>query len=236
MFVTDHFVFMHLPKTGGVYVESVCQESLRFPIHHSRRHAKASELPAQFEALPKIGVWRDPWDWYASLFHFAKIARNGATSELVSLASDGFELGFDDALERLLSPDAALVAAYEAKMRSWGGAAKDFECLDSSSMARAKESGLGLMSFLAAEIFPIKLDEEWRFEELKKSFLARVSPLCAERSKFRAAALAPARNASNKPNLALMYGAASIERVAAKERAIIERWGYRPPGSRRSDG
>ena len=229
MFVTEHFVFMHLPKTGGVYVESACQEDLRMPILHSRRHAKACELPKEFEGLPKIGVWRDPWDWYASLFHFAKVARNGATSELVSLASDGFELDFEATLERLLSPDGRLVGSFEARMKAWGGRALDFECLDPSSMARAKESGLGLMGFLAREIFPQKLDEEWRFEQLRKDFLARMSPLCPDRSRLRAAALSPARNASNKPGLEWMYGERSALLVAQKERAIIERWGYKPP-------
>lgn len=211
MFVTDHFVFLHLPKTGGVYVESVCQENLRMPIRHSRRHAKIGELPAEFEGLPTIGVCRDPWDWYASLFHFAKVARNGATSDLVSLASDGFELG---------------------------GRVADFECLDPSSLARAKESGMGLMGFLAQEIFPARLDEQWRFETLRKQMLARLSPLCPDRVKFRAAAVSPARNASNKPGLELTYSARGVAMVAAKEAGAIARFGYSPPrvGMGRSPG
>ena len=232
MFVTEKFVFLHLPKTAGVYVESVCQDVLKMRILHSRRHARARELPPEYEGLPKIGVWRDPWDWYASLFEFARIARNGATSELVSLASDDFELGFEETLERLLAPDEAFIAAYERKMQAWGGRAVDFECLGPDSLRRASESGMGLMGFLAQEIFADKLDVEWRFETIKKQLLGHVSPMCADRAKFRAAAVAQPRNSSNKPGLEMMYSARGRELVAAREAQLISKLGYGPPRAR----
>lgn len=229
MFVAEKFVFLHLPKTAGVYVESVCQDVLKMKILHSRRHAKCSELPSEFSHLPKIGVWRDPWDWYASLFEFAKIARNGATSELVALASDEFNLGFEDTLERLLVPDEAFMAAYEEKMKAWGGRALDFECLGANSLREAKERGLGLMGFLAEEIFPCQLDVEWRFETLKKQMLQHISPMCEDRGKFRAAAVAQPRNSSNKPGLEMMYSPRGRDLVASREAPLIARLGYAPP-------
>lgn len=232
MFITEHFVFLHLPKTAGVYVESVCQENLRMPILHSRRHAKASERPEEHKALPTIGIARDPWDWYASMYYFAKAERNSATSDLIALASDGFERDFESTLPRLLEPDRALVLAYEARMRALGGSVKDFECLDTSSLRRARDRGLGLLGFLAAEIFPARVDHMWRYESLRREMFSFLSPLCPDRGRFRAAMLSPARNASGKPPLDRIYTAASARWVEEREAPWIKEHGYAGPGPR----
>lgn len=229
MFVTERFVFLHLPKTAGIFVESVCQEELRMPILHTRRHARFAELPARFEGLPTIGVWRDPWDWYASLYHFAKGARNEAASEIVALASDGYELGFEETLERLLAPDNAFVSAYEARMRERGGRVADFECMGESSLARQREAGLGLMEFLAGEIFPGRLDVEWSVERLRAQMFSYLSPMCPDRELFRRAMTARPRNASGKPDLSRIYTARAAGLVAGREARLIAKGGYVPP-------
>lgn len=231
MFVTEKFVFLHLPKTAGVFVESVCEQELRMPILHTRRHAKFRDLPARFADLPTIGVWRDPWDWYASLYFFAKKARNEATSEIVGLASDGFHLGFEATLERLLHPDSEFVAAYEARISALGGRVADFECLDRSSLARQRESGLGLMEFLSLEIFPEKLDIEWAVESLRPQMFAYLSPVCPNRELFRKAMTASERNASSKPQLSWIYSPRAADLVECAEPRLVARGGYARPAS-----
>lgn len=229
MFVTKDFVFLHLPKTAGVYFESVCEADLRMPILHSRRHAKFSSLPEEHRAKPTIGIWRDPWDWYASLYFFAKRERNAASSEMVALASDGYRLGFDETVARLLRPDEDFILAYERRMEELGGWVADFECLDPTSLRRAKGSGLGLMSFLASEIFPARLDHEWRFERLFKQMFGYLGSSHPDRQSLRRAMLSPPRNASGKPGLGLAYSQRSIQLVAQAEAPLIARFGYRPP-------
>lgn len=229
MFVTEHFVFLHLPKTAGVYVESVCQENLRMKIRHTRRHAKSSELPEEHKGLPTIGIVRDPWDWYASMYYFAKAERNSATSDLIALASDHFERDFEQTLPRLLEPDLALVKAYEGRMAALGGVVKDFECMDGSSLRRARDKGLGLLGFLAAEIFPARVDHMWRYESLRREMFAFLSPLCPDRQRFRAAMVSPARNASGKPSLDKIYTPASAQWVEQREAAWIKAYGYTVP-------
>lgn len=228
MFVTDHFVFLHLPKTGGVYVESVCRENLRWPVLHSRRHAPISALPQAYANLPTIGVWRNPWDWHASLYFFAQANKNEATSQIVSLASDDFKLGFEATLERLMSPDERLLKSYRERMEATGTLA-DIECLKPDSLERLAESGLGLMSFLAGEIFPERLDHEWRVETLRRDFFTHIKPWATDREKLRQAMTSPARNGSNKPDLRSVYTPGSARLVERHEGALIERLGYARP-------
>jgi hypothetical protein len=229
VFVTDRFVFLHLPKTAGVYVESVCQENLHMPILHTRRHAKASELPVEHKELPTIGIVRDPWDWYASLYFFAKAERNSATSDLVAIASEGFTLDFEKTLPRLLEPDMAFIDAYESRMSFLGGHVKDFECLDVGSLRRARAANMGLLSFLASEVFPQHLDHVWKYESLRQQMFAFLSPLCVDRVRFRSAMVSPARNASGKPSLNLIYTPAAAKWVEQRESDWIARHGYRTP-------
>ena len=229
MFVTKDFVFLHLPKTAGIYFESVCEHELRMPILLSKRHAKFSTLPPEHAGKPAIGIWRDPWDWHASLYFFAKRERNVAASHMVALASEGYRLSFEETLPRLIHPDEAFIAAYEARMRELGGWVKDFECLDVGSLRRAKESGLGLMSFMASEIFPSTLDHEWQFEHLFKQMFGYLGGIGQSRESLRRAMLSPPRNSSGKPSLGLVYTQASLDLVAEAERPLIERLGYKPP-------
>ena len=229
MFATEHFVFLHLPKTAGIFVESVCDEELRMPILHTRRHAPFSELPERFKSLPTIGIRRDPWDWYASLYYFAKRARNEATSEIVALASEGYALGFEATLERMLCPDEKLIRAYELRMRELGGRVADFECMNESSLRRQRDAGVGLMTFLSREIFPEKLDVEWSMERLRPQMFAFLSPMCPDRKRFRQAMAARPRNVSGKPDLSLIYSPFSADLVARSDALLITRGGYLPP-------
>lgn len=228
MFVTDHFVFLHLPKTAGVYVESVCRENLRWEVLHSRRHAPIESLPERFKGLPKVGVWRNPWDWHASLYFFARANKNQATSQIVSLASDDFELDFESTLERLMDPDERFLKAYRERMETLGGI-PDIECLKPDSMERMAQSGMGLMGFLASEIFPAQLDHEWRVETLRRDFFNYIKPWATDRERLRQAMLSPPRNGSNKPDLRGVYTERAARLVEQKEGALIERLGYQRP-------
>lgn len=228
MFVTDHFVFLHLPKTAGVYVESVCKFDLEMPIHHTRRHAVVSELPEQYQHLPKIGVWRNPWEWHASLYYFARANKNEATSEIMQLASENFKWGFEDTLERLMSPDEKLLRDYKERLGQLGRI-KDIECLHENSLEKMAASGKGLMSFLAQEIFPEKLDMEWTVENLQQDFFSYIKPFITDRDKLRKALTASPRNRSDKPNLNMIYTSRGLRWVAEKEKDVIEKFNYLPP-------
>ena len=73
MILTDDFVFLHNPKTGGTFVTEVL-EHLLVPSGrqyvNQYKHGDASNIPLSHSLKPVITNVRNPFDHYASLFHF----------------------------------------------------------------------------------------------------------------------------------------------------------------------
>lgn len=67
MLITPHFVFVHLPKTGGTFIRKVIAEHLQV-VARFDQHACASEIPPEYGGLPIFSVVRNPWDWYVSWY------------------------------------------------------------------------------------------------------------------------------------------------------------------------
>ncbi len=79
MLLTDRFVYVHQPKTGGTFAT----DSIR-RLYGKRRaadgspalkefekHAPCSEIPASHRGLPVLSTFRSPWSRYVSQYHFA---------------------------------------------------------------------------------------------------------------------------------------------------------------------
>jgi hypothetical protein len=56
MFATEHFVFVHLPKTGEAFIKAACDglAVVKIGDHDGR-------VPAEYARLPAFGVVRNPW-------------------------------------------------------------------------------------------------------------------------------------------------------------------------------
>ena len=68
MIVTDKFVFVHLPRSGGTFVSEVIRKF--FPsAHEIGYHLPRSLLPKEYSHLPVLGGVRNPWEFYASWYH-----------------------------------------------------------------------------------------------------------------------------------------------------------------------
>ena len=86
MLVTDQFVFVHVPKTGGGF--------LRAGIHKSMEacdcgaHLPYRQVPPESSNLPTICFRRNPWDWYVSLWAYHK--REGADETFEELLRRAF--------------------------------------------------------------------------------------------------------------------------------------------------
>ena len=74
MLIHDRFVFLHMPKTGGLFVRGVLERELSglwsppdVPrhLHHSR-----FAIPDWATDKPVLAFVRNPWDWYVSWYHF----------------------------------------------------------------------------------------------------------------------------------------------------------------------
>jgi hypothetical protein len=94
MIVTPKFVFIHVPKTGGTFVQSALNKiygskfyqpisedpfnelSKRLklweaPIAHQLiKHAPCNQIPSQYSDLPIISCIRNPFEWYVSNYKY----------------------------------------------------------------------------------------------------------------------------------------------------------------------
>src|ERR687892_1600276 len=68
MIVTDKFVFVHLPRSGGTFVSEVIRKF--FPsAHEIGYHLPRALLPREFCHLPVLGTVRNPWSFYPSWYY-----------------------------------------------------------------------------------------------------------------------------------------------------------------------
>jgi hypothetical protein len=150
MIATPRFVFLHLHKSGGTFVNECL---LRF-IPGSRQlgyHLPWSVLPPQLAALPVLGFVRNPWAYYVSWYSFQ--AAMPQPNTLYRILSDDGLLGFKGTITNMLSLASSpsllgrVVAALPATFVKRG------LNLPAFAAARIAGSGLGFYSFLFQHIF-----------------------------------------------------------------------------------
>lgn len=110
MIVCEQFVFIHLHKSGGTFVNQLLLQCLP-SARQIGYHLPYREVPAEYRALPVLGTVRNPWEYYVSWFFFQ--AAQPRPNALFRLCSDDRRLGFSDTVRRLadLFSDPDLVAA-----------------------------------------------------------------------------------------------------------------------------
>lgn len=119
MIATPRFVYLHLHKSGGTFVNEAL---LRF-VPGARQlgyHLPARLIPHALRKLPVLGFVRNPWAYYVSWYSFQSAREDGGNALFRALSDDGrlnfkqtvrnmLELGSDaPRLDRLLAqlPDA----------------------------------------------------------------------------------------------------------------------------------
>jgi hypothetical protein len=73
MLITKHFLFLHVPRTGGQFIRGLCAQHLprEWVIRNSLGpHTPYREIAADFADLPMLCFVRNPWDWYVSWYHY----------------------------------------------------------------------------------------------------------------------------------------------------------------------
>lgn len=76
MIVTDKLIYLHIPKTAGMFVGRWLRELFPEASDHSpggiRQHASLAEVPAELlDGRTVFATVRRPWSWYVSLYTFA---------------------------------------------------------------------------------------------------------------------------------------------------------------------
>jgi hypothetical protein len=228
MIATDRFVFLHLHKSGGSFVNEFL---LRF-VPSARAlgyHLPRALLPAEYRELPALGFVRSPWSYYVSWYNFQ--AQRQLPNALFRILSADGRLDFSETVRNMLelgSGGARLDALIDALPATYGSNGLN---LPKFALAPIRNSRLGFYSFLYCYLYgdaDPRLSVE-RAEQLRVTLVERLRgfdlPLSSAMRDFISDA--PPRNASRHGPYVDYYSDELRDMVAERDRLIIDRHGYR---------
>jgi hypothetical protein len=228
MIVTPRFVFLHLHKSGGTFVNAGLMRHVP-GAQQIGYHLPRSALPPQFAALPVLGLVRNPWSYYVSWYSFQR--SRPRPNALFQIVSDGGRLDFAGTLRNLLSlgqDDAMLERVIAALPTAYSNQGLN---LPGFALEPIRGSGLGFYSYLYRYMYG---------PDVEAVRLGRMEQLRAELPRMLEAAgqpidqalrdyidTAPALNSSPHGEYVDYYDSASVTLIAERDRSVIDRHGYK---------
>lgn len=227
MIAAPRFVFLHLHKSGGTFVNDCL---LRY-VPGARQlgyHLPHAALPPGLSHLPVLGFVRSPWSYYVSWYAFQ--SSRPQPNPLFRVLSNGGQLGFAATIGNLLNlghDDALLDAVIGVLPASYTNRGLN---LPGPALLPIRASGLGFYSYLHQYLFGgAPRLHVGRMETLRKDLLDSLEavgePASAELRQHLQFA-APS-NVSQHGAYADYYDARLRDLVAARDAQVIDRYGYR---------
>ena len=227
MILTEHFVFLHLHKSGGSFVNEFlmgCVPGARQVGYHLPR----SMIPAAYQQHPIVGFTRSPWSYYVSWYAFQQ--RRPQPNALYRIVSENGTLDFASTVRNLLDLsdngqmlDALCAALPESYTQSGLN-------LPGPALAAIRGTGLGFFSFLYRHIYGGPEGRRYigRMELLRDTLLLTMQavgqPITPAMREF--ALRAPARNVSEHGQYQDVYDAELRDHVARRDATLIANHGY----------
>ena len=226
MIVTDRFVFLHLHKSGGTFVNECL---VRF-VSSARRvgyHLPRSLVPPQFAQLPALGLVRNPWSYYVSWYTFQ--AQKKQPNALFGILSEGGALNFAGTVRNMLNlgyPGSKLDAVLAALPPGYTGRGLN---LPAPALERIRAANLGFYSFLYKYMFDGSgLLHVGRLEHLRvdltQMFNSVGQPVSSGMNTYISSARK--RNISEHADYPGYYDDDLRALVAERDALVIERHGY----------
>ncbi len=228
MILTPRFVFLHLHKSGGTFVNEVLLRHVPGARQHGY-HLPRRLIPAEAGSLPVLGSVRNPWSYYVSWYAFQR-ARPVPNALFRVLSEDG-SLDFRATITRMvtLDEDAALLArAVRALPPHYGNGGLN---LPGPVLASLAGTNRGFYSWLHDYLYS-GAGEPARvacMESLRTGIASLLAEVGEQMTPSLTDALAstPPRNVSEHAPAADHYDAALRDLVARKDATVFETYGYR---------
>jgi hypothetical protein len=212
--ITKHFVFLHMPKTGGVFIEEVCRARLppdALVTHALHRHAPYEEIPDAYRGLPVFYLVRNPWDWYVSWYdHLCRTYRDFPYLRDKPFLRTAFASGANDFKQTVLNACTGRISHQLTPID------------DRRDYYSARFSWIGGEGLRRGAV------EVGRFESLREDFRAFLERHDVPVSAAFAEALRGSRrvNVGERGPYRDYYDAETRDLVAEKARNLIERYDY----------
>lgn len=227
MLVTDRFVFVHLPRSGGTFVSQVIQKF--FPgAHEVGYHLPLSALPAEYSRLPVLGTVRNPWEFYVSWYHHQQ--SNNRRGPLISFLTENRSVGFAGMIRNALNlgEHENLDALIDALPEHFNYKERNIANLTRDMMRRIRGSGMGLYSFRFNEMFGARNDIVFcRVDSLRDDLLAFFMHIGVLSDALRRYVLElDAKNTSEHRHYSAYYTPELADLVALRDRRVIDRFHF----------
>ncbi len=228
MIVTEKFVYLHLHKSGGTFVNE-CLMRFCPSAQMLGYHLPCSMIPAEFAHLPVLGFVRDPWSYYVSWFAFqSQMAQPNA---LFRIVSENRSLDFSQTLRNLLdlgSGSGKLDTLVQHLPKAYGNQGLN---LPGFALEPIRDSGLGLYSYLFEYMYGCKGAQATigRVDSLRTDlldFLERIEDVLTPQLREFIEQAAP-RNTSSHDAFRDYYNEETAALVAERDRLVVERFDYR---------
>lgn len=228
MIVTDKFVFIHLPRSGGTFVTDVIKTF--FPsAREIGYHLPLTALPVEFSNFPILGTVRNPWSFYPSwFFHhgvgnkylplFCSLSENRKLG-FVQTTQNALELGVND--EKLDLAIRGLSEDFEYQKRHVSNLTKEI-------MLKIRGTGLGLYNFRFNQMFGGSYDIHFcRLENLRVDLMDFFEKIGAANDAIYSYVLGlEKKNISEHLHYSTYYTPELTKLVAIRDRSLIEKFDY----------
>jgi len=227
MIVTPRFVFLHLHKSGGTFVNE-CLMRFIPGARHVGYHLPCSMIPAEYVHLPVLGFVRNPYSYYVSWYSFQQ--QRPHPNFLFRVLSDDGRLDFNATLRNMLDLGAGSIRL-DLILRSLPSSYSNQGLnLPNFALAPIRHSRLGFYTFLYRYLYgggakPVTVG---RMEHLRDELLPMLEsvgePISPELRRFVESELP--RNASTHAAYVDYYDAPLRDLVAERDAEVLERHRY----------
>jgi hypothetical protein len=232
MLVTDKFVFLHLPRTGGTFVYDVV--SRFFPsAREIGYHLPRELLPEEYSHLPVLGTVRNPWEFYVSWYchQYSNVKYSPLKNVLFCSLSQNRELDFVQTIRNALSlgvSDDKLDLLIEALPENFQYRERNIPNLTKDLMRKIRGTGLGLYTFRFNQLFGRGDDVFFcRVESLGSDLLAFFDRIGVASNDLRGYLLGlEKKNRSEHLHYSTYYTTELAQLVLIRDRPLIERFGF----------
>jgi hypothetical protein len=228
MIVTDKFVFVHLPRSGGTFVSELIRKC--FPsAKEIGYHLPRTLLPKEYCHLPVLGAVRNPWDFYVSWYYH--VWPRDAETTLVSWATDNGKAGFAGTTMNVLNlgtNNQRLDALLERLPADVDYRGKHIPNITQNSVRKIRGSGVGYYTFRFNHLFGDPDDMFiCRFERLREDLIAFFAGIGAVTPELRDYVFnTEPKNTADHRHYSTYYTPELANLVSVRDRELIDRYGY----------
>ena len=226
MIATERFVFLHLHKSGGSFVNE-CLMRHAPGARHIGYHLPRHMIPTELGQLPVLGLVRNPWSYYVSWYAFQSIRPQ--PNALYRVLSDEGRLDFAGTIHNMIhlgEDETRLGRLIDALPTAYTNRGLN---LPGFALRPLRGLRVGFYSFLYRYLYgegPVLLG---RMEALRAELLSLLEQVGQPVSDaLREHVLhAPPLNTSNHGAYVTYYSEALGQQVAERDAEVIARHGYR---------